>query len=259
MQSVRPRAPDSASLSLPFVTPPPPASNRSRLSLTPVPAGPGPIRRDNGFLQNPLDPTDPTPQATRPAGALDHLSYATWSVVERLIAATPRGRRMPDALALYRHFLEGSGTPLTVDYSRFLREDPGGARVLTSISEDLRRAATEAMERDPVDACTLFTSDLVRVGRSERYPYPGTENWQKTLGAHHLYAEADVSMDRTARSIHARVTLRAVDRYNFNPGDYDSGSGLPDSWNGRLEQSGLAKQFDVQGNYHYELRFPVVR
>ena len=40
------------------------------------------------------------------------------------------------------------------------------------------------------------------------------------------------------------MTLHAEDRYNFNPGQKDIATGIPDSDNGIFEITGLGNQFD---------------
>ena len=45
-------------------------------------------------------------------------------------------------------------------------------------------------------------------------------------------------------SFSAVMTLHAEDRYNFNPGQQDIATGIPDSANGTFEITGLGRQFD---------------
>ena len=56
-------------------------------------------------------------------------------------------------------------------------------------------------------------------GMDVRYPYTATENWQKTLGAHYLWIEADVKVTFDAgtknRTFEIAMTMREEDRYNF--------------------------------------------
>ena len=45
----------------------------------------------------------------------------------------------------------------------------------------------------------------------------------------------------------AETTVNFEDRYNFNPGQNDIATGVPDSERGVLEETGLAQQFDQVG------------
>jgi hypothetical protein len=79
----------------------------------------------------------------------------------------------------------------------------------------------------------------------ELYPYPKTENWQKTIGAHYLWLSAQVALAGTpaGTNITMYLTLHVEDRYNFNPGDSDIATGIPDEANGRFELAGLGTQY----------------
>ena len=79
-----------------------------------------------------------------------------------------------------------------------------------------------------------------------RYPYPGTENWQKAIGAHVIWIEAQVKVKTDAKKRHFETLMivRAEDRYNFNTGGHDIATGIADAENGRFEITGLGKEFD---------------
>jgi len=61
-----------------------------------------------------------------------------------------------------------------------------------------------------------------------------------------VWLEADVNVTadgQGTRSFAITMKLHAQDRYNFNPGALDIGSGTPDAVNGRFEVTGLGKEF----------------
>jgi len=76
------------------------------------------------------------------------------------------------------------------------------------------------------------------------FPYPKTENWEKAIGAHWIWLSAVVAVHRgSPRSFVATMSLHAEDLYNFNPGDQDIGTGIPDALNGPLEESCLGQEY----------------
>jgi hypothetical protein len=83
---------------------------------------------------------------------------------------------------------------------------------------------------------------------ARHFPYPATENWQKAIGGHTIWLsgkavvlQTNTSSDPTFKVV---MTLHAEDRYNFNPGQQDIATGIPDSDNGRFAMTGLAHQYD---------------
>lgn len=79
----------------------------------------------------------------------------------------------------------------------------------------------------------------------EFYPYPDSENWAKTIGAHYIWVSASVNVKVSPPrpSFVMAFTLHAEDRYNFNRGQQDIATGIPDSANGRFELAGLGHQY----------------
>jgi hypothetical protein len=210
------------------------------------------IQHDHGFLDDGKGKIDPTKR--RPATWEDYKSYAYWSV--KLEGAEMLRPDLSDATRSYGHFLDASGTDLTVDYESFLQRDKSGAIVLQSVTEDVVASAIEIDDQKILssppaaarqDTFTM-TSDAISVGgKDSRYPYPDSENWQKTIGAHYIWIEASVnaSIDPVAKSrkFQIKSIIHMEDMYNFNPGAADIATGTKDAENGRFEVTGLAKEF----------------
>jgi hypothetical protein len=150
---------------------------------------------------------------------------------------------LSDANAAYRHFLFGNGADRTIDYERYLRGDPAAENLITNLINDFRVHA-EVIGKDRVTFSV--TSEPYAVGRGGFAPYPVTANWQKTLGAHFLWASASVNVSADGKSniwYEGDLIIHIEDRYNFNPGQHDIATGIPDSENGRFEITGLGKQY----------------
>lgn len=230
-----------------------------------------PIRHDNGFLQNPNNPNDPTPTATvRPSQAdtdyyNDQLSQVKWAQrVDGLnVPFTDKdetARRLNDGIAAYRHFLEGNGADRNFSYDKFINEDPSGQTVLNNATTDLQRGVedlyNQAITADPSlkDKPLTFnvTGGAITVGASDKFPYPETEDWQKSIGGHPIWTSGTVTVTPPATpggkpQFSMNMTLHAEDRYNFNPGQADIATGVPDATRGKLEQTGLAHQYMQYG------------
>jgi hypothetical protein len=154
-----------------------------------------------------------------------------------------------DALAAYRHFLEGSGTPRRFSYERYVANDPSGKTALRYATFDVQLAAVELFGRffapDQSATFSLTGSAIPVGGGNARFPYPATENWQKAIGAHVIWLCADVKVTASSArpAFNVSMTLHAEDMYNFNPGAHDIATGIPDEANGIFEITGLAKQY----------------
>jgi len=153
------------------------------------------------------------------------------------------GEDLSDANAAYRHFLFGDGKDRTINYERYLRNDPSGSELIHNLLSDFQ-SHVEIIGKDRVKFSV--TSNYYTVGRGGIAPYPSTANWQKTIGAHFLWVSADVVVSVNAGGkifYEADLVIHVEDRYNFNPGSTDVATGIPDSANGRFEVTGLAKQY----------------
>ncbi len=97
----------------------------------------------------------------------------------------------------------------------------------------------------PIDYMISGTA-LSASSASPTFSYPKTENWQKAIGAHIFWISADIHAEKTRTgkiSFETVMTTNIEDMYNFNPSQKDIATGIPDSENGRLATSGLARQY----------------
>ena len=164
---------------------------------------------------------------------------------------------LTDALAAYRHFLDGKGLPRAFSYERYVMSDRSGQATLGNAILDFQDAAQRLFLANtdrrqfpitgPAIPCGSDAEDLPYI--VDHFPYPSTENWQKTIGAHVIWLSGEVRVYAPAlasgpTTFEGAMILHADDRYNFNPGDNDVATDIPDSENGRFEQIGWAHQFD---------------
>lgn len=229
------------------------------------------IHHDNGFLQNPNDPSDPMPMPTRAPTQTEREYYR--SEVVKATGGTVASRMpfsdridarlgLDNALPAYKHFLTGNGADRTFDYAAYLRDDPAGRQTAAAAVADIRTAADQLYP-------TLDRQVGKRPGDSLRFEvqgdpnsasYPKTEDWQKAIGGHTQWSSASVVVTRQkdgSLMAQADVTLRAEDRYNFNPGQKDIKTGVPDAQRGVLEQAGLAHQFTQRGQAAYSTSWTI--
>ncbi len=196
------------------------------------PPTPPNITHDNGFLDN---------FARRNPELGDYLALAKWRVM--LEASEAFRPDLTDANAAYRHFLDGNGADRTFSYERFVENDPSGAIILNNLIADAQHHV-EILSQGRTQFSITSDAYAIREG-DPLFPYPKTENWQKTIGAHHVWTSADVTVSGTPpnRTYTMVMTVHAEDRYNFNPNQNDIATGIPDSENGVFEITGLANQY----------------
>ena len=214
-----------------------------------------PIKHDHGFLDDGKGNLDLTKMREATAG--DYLEKAKWQ--SKLAIAQMMMPGLADATRAYEHFLNATGSDLTVNYEKFVDEDKSGGTLLASAVEDAKDGAREKdnewMNAHPVspvaDHSFDMASDPIPVGSDSRYPYPATENWQKAIGAHvcwiSAHVEVKVNNETQERTMAVNLTVHMEDRYNFNPGAKDIATGTPDSANGIFELTGLGKEFMQYG------------
>jgi hypothetical protein len=226
-----------------------------------------PIRHDNGFLQNPNDPRDPRPRPTVAPTQADRdyyeseLNRAKWA--QRAIAAgvdnipfTPDELDLHDGIDAYRHFLDGGGRDRNFSYEKFVNDDESGRTILNNATTDTQKGVedlyNQMIARDPSlrgrPVTFNITGGAITAGGGNRFPYPETENWQKAIGGHTIWTSATVTVNPPSTpggrpEFSMRMTLHAEDRYNFNPGQSDIATGVPDATRGKLEMTGLAHQY----------------
>lgn len=216
------------------------------------------IHHDHGFLDDGTGKIDDSKR--RPPTEEDYEAFAKWLAM--LEGAELLRPDMIDATAAYRHFLFGNGRDRGFDYNRFLEGDSSGERIGKSLVEDTCAAAIELHDKmkhrpssgERVDTFSI-TSDVLGAGpiydeqngTDRRYPYPATENWQKTIGAHFIWVDGQVNVrvDPAAKQRHFSITMtvHVEDMYNFNPGASDIATAVPDSENGRFELTGIGHEF----------------
>lgn len=207
------------------------------------------IRHDHGFLTGPDGNLDPS-KFEEPT-IVDRAALVKW--IAKLRGAQLLRPDLVDATNAYEHFLFGGGAEWSFSYDRFVAADASGKKVLESVVDDLVRGALDvhdtmlvATPASPRTDSFQLTSTAVSVGSPGRYPYPATENWQKAIGGHVVWAHAKVTAvtePSLTRTFTALLTLLAEDMYNFNPGAKDIATGVPDSENGRFEITRLAHEF----------------
>ncbi len=200
---------------------------------------------DHGFLEGKDGKIDTSKK--RDPEIADYIAYMKWDA--KVSAAEILRLDLVDATRAYRNFLSGRGMQLGFDYEKFVKDDKAGKTVVESAIEDTIAAALEISDKTGKTGF-LIQSNEIKVGDhfnpNSRYPYPGTENWQKAIGGHSIWLEADIKVALSGGSRHFDILLilRAEDRYNFNPGNADIATGIADEENGRLEVTGLGKEFD---------------
>jgi len=201
---------------------------------------PSSIKHDNGFLT--LGKSAPTSD--------DYLKLAKWkAMLEGAEAIRPD---LTDALAAYRHFLEGNGQARIFLYDRYIMNDNSGKLTLRNAILDIQQGAVDLWHNNKKPTTFELTGSVISCGSSPQFPYPDTENWQKAIGGHLIWLSGKVTVTggkHTPPNFKMVMTLHAEDRYNFNPflivyGQQDIATGIPDSDNGRFEITGLGHQYD---------------
>ncbi len=157
-----------------------------------------------------------------------------------------------DALAAYNHFLNGKGANRTFAYDRYVTGDKSGRITLNNAINHIKLGVIDLWMADKKRTQFTVTGPAIPCGASpsnfpdaKLFPYPETENWQKTIGAHTIWLSGQVNVVVTNNTPHFYLimNLHAEDMYNFNPGQKDIRTGIPDSENGRFTQVRLAHPY----------------
>ncbi|WP_426212623.1 hypothetical protein [Massilia sp. TWP1-3-3] len=149
-----------------------------------------------------------------------------------------------DATAAYRYFWEGKGKDRwAISYEKYLRSDPSALNLVGQLVNDFI-GHIEVIGKNR----TTFqvVSGQYAIGEEGFAPYPATVNWQRAIGAHILWVSATVTASVRKQKIEyaAEMTIHMEDRYNFNPGGTDIGSGtIKDEENGAFEMNGWANSY----------------
>ncbi|WP_158263753.1 eCIS core domain-containing protein [Deinococcus arcticus] len=208
---------------------------------------PANLKFDHGFLQGKDGELDLSKMQKPTLG--DYKNKLTWKAKAQ--AALVLRPDLIDAVSAYMHFLAGSGKSRDIGYERFFKNDPAGKRVYNSLVSDIGNAIIDKMLKTPnlkhKKKYTMSGSTpLLFVGAGDaRYPYPATENWQKALGAHPLWADVYWSFTYNSKGkfeVGATIKIKVQDMYNFNPRSMDLATGTGDSVNGRFEITGSGRE-----------------
>lgn len=168
----------------------------------------------------------------------DHKSWWKWEAMLR--GAQTLRPDLDDALPMYEHYRDKSGTSMTFDFEEGYKEDAGIRREVNGEMSRTLTAANELVKegRTSID----FHSGVKESGKNN---YPETENWQKTVGGYSYYSDSQLKVD--GDTVTLTTTMTAKDRWNFDRKKQDMGTGVPDSENGRFEELGWAKSFETSG------------
>ncbi|WP_409342721.1 hypothetical protein [Paenibacillus sp. MBLB4367] len=171
-------------------------------------------------------------------------------------AQTPEGAKLlrgdlVDATTNYEHYREGEGEDLYIDYDKAYYED---SVIQDAIDREIASAQAEAERLYNVSGKSYF--DVT--GSAEGIPNGDTENWQKAIGAHHIWGSGSSSVDDEGY-MRMDITIHAIDKYNFNKGMSDIATGTPDEENGRFAVLGWAHSFMTYGQMHRTVRWKIGR
>lgn len=134
-------------------------------------------------------------------------------------------------------------------YERYVMNDVSGQTTLRNAILDAQYAAIDLWASHGQPKQFELTGPAIPCGSNDPYlrktfPYPASENWQKAIGAHVIWLSGSVSAESfqgtTKPRFKMRLVLHAEDQYNFNPGQNDLATGIPDDENGRFVVVGLA-------------------
>jgi hypothetical protein len=190
------------------------------------------IRHDSGFADFPKE--EPTWN--------DRWRLLRWyAMLEGAEALRPD---LSDAVAAYRHFHEGEGRPRTFSYDRYVNNDDAGRLTFHNAVLEAQHVAIQFWQEKQMTRFQFTGPTIPCGGQLFNFPYPFTENWQKTIGAHAIWLSATVNVappingGQPAFTMH--LTIHAEDQYNFNPGADDIATGVSDDDNGRFVIVGWA-------------------
>lgn len=141
------------------------------------------------------------------------------------------------------HYLDGTGTPVEVDLNKAYLGDPGYKYVIDLEIQAMRKAVDCLYEENPQSHYAIISAAPVGV------PNGQNNNWRRTIGAFYCYLYGEATIDEVHGNATMKVTVYMKDAYNFNPGESEIQMGIPDELLGSLAVVGLAKGFDVTGQF----------
>lgn len=219
------------------------AAQSSRQDVSPHGLDPirGMVYADSKFVTGPTTapqfsydndfPYDPKARATMG----DYWSWMKWGTEEG--GAELSRPDLKDATAAYAHYRANTGTDFTVDYEAAYKEDRGVADAVNGEISDAQQFAEQ--EYDGSGSSSFHMSGGAELAGAK------TEDWQKTLGTHNVWSDADVTVHGDKATMN--ITVHADDEYNFDKGANDLATGTPDDVNGRFAQLGWAHEFHTEG------------
>lgn len=167
----------------------------------------------------------------------DYKSWFYWGI--KLEGAKALRDDLRDGIAAYEHYREGDGKDFYINYDTAYIED---SIIKDAIDNEIISAQYEAERLYKEYGYSYFNI----TGSAEGVQNGATENWQKAIGAHHIWGNGNVIVDSQG-NFRMEITINAIDRYNFNKGMADIASGTPDDVNGRFAVLGWAKSFMTYG------------
>jgi hypothetical protein len=180
----------------------------------------------------------------------DYWSLLKWrSMLEGAETIRPD---LTDGLAAYRHYLDGEGEPRQFSYERYVNNDNSGRITLRNAILEAQDAAMKLWSSNKNPSKFNFTGPPIPCGNDptlinvpKNFPYPATENWQKAIGAHKIWLSGSVTVKtppdtKLPPEFSMDLVIHAEDQYNFNPGDADIATGIPDNENGLFVVVGFA-------------------
>lgn len=184
----------------------------------------------------------------RSPGFVDYAKYSWWGL--KLNGSMALRWDLGNANRAYEHFRNGKGKDYFFDLPDYFDEDASGKITLETVKNIAKASAAKFLTTSGIIKMTSvgFSAGSLT---DARFPYPATEDWQKAIGAFNFWVIADVSaIDKDGVvSYTMKLTVYAEDKYNFNPGQQDIATGIPDSDNGNFELTGLAQEFMQHGAY----------
>jgi hypothetical protein len=146
----------------------------------------------------------------------------------------------PDGARAYKHYRSGTGKDLNVDYQKGINED--AIIKYYNYNKAIADVKNAALIMFADEASFSFYSKTA-------YSVPNGEsvNWQRTIGGHSIWLEGTVKYNKGACTLDMTITLFVEDYYNFNPGQADLSTGIPDNVNCLFERLGWAKGFFSRG------------
>jgi len=155
------------------------------------------------------------------------------------------GEELSDGAAAFNHFRNGNGANLFLNLQNAYEQDENMRYNFHSEIREMQ-GAVEALRGQ-----TGLGEFNVSSGTRLNPEYPDTMNWQKAIGGFQMWSNAEVR--HINGEYHMTITVRTLDRYNFNDGQQSIGTGVPDSENGRFEQLGWAHSFNSFGEITFEV------